>query len=258
MLLAIDVGNSNIVFGLMEGETLLGSFRQVTDYERTAEEISRELLEGLAALGVEPEQVTGAVIASVVPPVMDALCAAVQQATGCAPLVVDRDVDPGLPYEAEERLGADRSVCCVAAVKKYGAPLIVLDFGTATTVDAVAPDGSYLGGCILAGIRTSVNALFRNTAMLPQIDLAYPSTVLGRDAVTHIQVGAVVGAVGSAEYLTRKTKQEMGCEEPIRVIATGGLAPLVAQHADFIDVVDPDLILDGLQMIYQRYQETGK
>lgn len=174
MLLAIDVGNSNIVFGLMKGETLVGSFRQVTDYDRTAEEIGRELREGLKTLGVEPEEITGTIIASVVPPVMDALCAAAGQVTGRPPLVVDRDVDPGLPYEAEERLGADRAVCCVAASQKYGAPLIILDFGTATTVDAVAPDGSYLGGCILAGIRTSVNALFRNTAMLPQIDLAYP------------------------------------------------------------------------------------
>lgn len=258
MLMAIDVGNTNIVFGLLEGEKVLGSFRQVTDPERPAAAIGQALRQELQTLGVQPSQVEDAIIASVVPPVMEALMAAVEQTIGKTPLVVDVDMDPGLPYEAEERLGADRAVCCVAAIGKYGKPVIVLDFGTATTVDAVAADGSYLGGCILAGIRTSANALFGNTAMLPQIDLILPSTVLGRDTVTQIQAGSVLGAIGSAEYLIHRTKEEMGCGEKVKVIATGGLGGLVAENSRCIDVVDGDLVLDGLRLIYERYRATGK
>ncbi len=258
MLMAIDVGNTTILFGLLEGEKVLASFRQVTDPARTAEEIGQALARDLAALGVRPEEVEAALIASVVPPVMDALTAAVERTVGKRPLVVDVDLDPGLPYEAEERLGADRAVCCVAAVEKYGKPVIVLDFGTATTVDAVAADGSYLGGCILAGIRTSANALFGNTAMLPQIDLILPPTVLGRDAVTQIQVGSVLGAIGSAEHLVRRTKQEMGYGEAVPVIATGGLGQLVAEHSDCIDIVDADLALSGLRILYDRHRTPEK
>ena len=252
MLMAIDVGNTNITFGLLEGEKVLGSFRQVTDPARTAADIGQAMARDLEALGVRPHQVEDTIIASVVPPVMDALIAAVEQTVGKRPLVVDEDMDPGLPYEAEERLGADRAVCCVAAVEKYGKPVIVLDFGTATTVDAVAADGSYLGGCILAGVRTSANALFGNTAMLPQIDLILPPTVLGRDAVTQIQAGSVMGAIGSAEYLIRRTKKEMGYGEAVPVIATGGLGRLVAENSDCIDVVLGDLGLSGLRLIYER------
>lgn len=258
MLLAIDVGNTNMEFGFLDGEQVLGSFRQVTDPDRSAQVIGADLEKGMQTLGVRPDQVEAAIITSVVPPVMDALVAAVAQVTGQQALVVDRDMDPGLPYEAEERLGADRAVCCVAAVAKYGAPVIVLDFGTATTVDAVAKDGSYLGGCILAGVRTSTNALFGKTALLPQIDLELPSTVLGRDAVTQIQAGSVLGAIGSAEYLIRRTKAEMGYGADVPVVATGGLGRLVAEHSDCIDVVDNTLVLDGLRLIYERYRTTGK
>lgn len=257
MLLAIDVGNTNIVFGFLEGDKLRGSFRQVTDYGATAAGMAEDLLKQMAGAGLSPEQVTGAIIASVVPQVIPALKELTQQYFGQTALVVDENVDPGLPYEAKERLGADRAVCCIAAMEKYGRPLVVLDYGTATTVDALAQDGSYLGGCILAGIRTSTNALFTGTAMLPQIDLVYPPTVLGRDAVTQIQAGSVVGAIGSTEYLVRKTKEEMGCGPDVKVVATGGLARLVSQYTDCIDVVDDDLIMDGLGLIYERHQRES-
>lgn len=256
MLLAIDVGNTNIVFGFLEGDKLRGSFRQVTDYGATAAGMAEDLLKQMAGAGLSPSQVTGAIIASVVPQVIPPLKELTQQYFGQTALVVDENVDPGLPYEAEERLGADRAVCCIAAMEKYGRPLVVLDYGTATTVDALDEDGSYLGGCILAGIRTSTNALFTGTAMLPQIDLVYPPTVLGRDAVTQIQAGSVVGAIGSTEYLVRKTKEEMGYGPDVKVVATGGLARLVSQYTDCIDVVDDDLIMDGLGLIYER--EMGK
>lgn len=257
MLLAIDVGNSNIVFGVLEGDKVRGSFRQVTDYTATADQMGEALLAQMTRAGLAAGDITGAIICSVVPQVVPALKELAQRYFGQTALVVDENVDPGLPYEAEERLGADRAVCCVAAMEKYGRPLVVLDYGTATTVDALATDGSYLGGCILAGIRTSTNALFSGTAQLPQIDLAYPPTMLGRDAVTQIQAGSVAGAVGSTEYLVRKTKEEMGYGPEVKVVATGGLAHLVAQHTDCIDVVDDHLIEDGLRLIYERHQRLG-
>lgn len=254
MLMLIDVGNSNIVFGLMEEHILTAVFRQETKTERRAEEIAAQLKSQLWEAGAESSQVEDTIIASVVPPVMEALKAAIVQVTGKPPLVIDEDVEPGLPYQAEERLGADRAVCCVAAGEKYGTPFLLLDFGTATTLDAVGQNGSYLGGCILAGVRTAANALCGNTALLPQIELAYPTTMLGRDAITQIQIGAVVGAVGSAEYLVRQVKSAMHWGDDIPVIATGGLAPLVAEHADFIWQVDETLMLDGLALIYHRHK----
>ena len=153
----------------------------------------------------------------------------------------------------DERLGPDRAVADIAAIEKYGAPLIVLDFGTATTVDALSAEGSYLGGCITAGVRISVEALFQKAAMLPNVELTVPDTVLGCTAVGQIQAGAVMGYIGSIEYLIRRTKAEMGYpEETIKVVATGGLARMVADHTPLIDIVDSRLILDGLHLIYQR------
>lgn len=254
MLMLIDVGNSNIVFGLMEEHILTAVFRQETKAERSAEEIAAQLTDQLWAAGAKSCQVADTIVASVVPQVMEPLKVAIVQVTGKPPLVIDEDIDPGLPYQAEERLGADRAVCCVAAEEKYGAPFLLLDFGTATTLDAVGEDGSYLGGCILAGVRTAANALYGNTALLPQIDLVYPATMLGRDAITQIQIGAVVGAVGSAEYLVRQVKDIMHWGEDIPVIATGGLASLIAEHADFIWQVDETLMLDGLALLYQRHK----
>ena len=188
---------------------------------------------------------------------MFALTGAMVQYFNRKPLIIDNGVDPGLPYAVggDERLGADRSVACVAALKKYGAPLVVLDFGTATTVDAVSKEGAYLGGCITAGVRISTEALFQNAALLPSVELAVPDKVLGCTAVGQIQAGAVLGYIGAMEYLIRRTKREMGYPEgEIKVVATGGLSRMVADNTDLIDVVDEELILDGLRLIYRRYR----
>ena len=142
----------------------------------------------------------------------------------------------------------------MAAVEKYGAPLIVLDFGTATTMDAVDPDGCYRGGCILSGVQISINALFQHTAQLPQIELAVPGTFLGMDTVSQIQIGGVLGYIGAVEYLIRNTKAELEGGERVKVVATGGLARLIAENTDAIDIVDGGLILDGLVSIYEKYQ----
>ena len=261
MLLVIDVGNTNMVFGIYEGDRLAGSFRLKTDVNRTSDEIGLLAAQYFEKFGLDTGKVEDVMIASVVPPVMYSLTSAIIKYFNRRPLIIDDGVDPGLPYAVggDERLGPDRSVACVAALEKYGAPLVVLDFGTATTVDAVSREGAYLGGCITAGVRISTEALFQKTARLPNVELAMPDKVLGCTAVSQIQAGAVMGYIGAMEYLIRRTKQEMGYpEEEIKVVATGGLSRMVADNTDMIDLVDKDLILDGLRLIYRRYREAQK
>lgn len=253
MLLAIDVGNTNMVFGLLEGEELVGSFRLMTDANRTSDEIGLMLCEYFRRFGIKSEQLTDVIIASVVPQVMYTLTSAMMKYFGKKPIIVDDDVDPGISYEGDERLGADRSVSCVAAIEKYGKPLVVLDFGTATTVDAISSEGTYLGGSILAGVQISTDALFRQAAMLPRIELIRPASVLGQNTVSQIQAGSVMGYIGAMEYLIRQTKEEMGYGNGVKVVATGGLARMIADNTKLIDIVDNRLIVDGLRIIYEQY-----
>lgn len=258
MLLAIDVGNTNMVLGIFEGTELKGSFRLMTDANRTSDEMGLLMCQYFQRFGVALEQLEDVVIGSVVPQVMHTLSNAVKKYLGKVPLVIDEDLDPCLPYvecDSDERLGPDRAVADIAAIDKYGAPLIVLDFGTATTLDAVSRDGIYLGGCITAGVRVSIDGLFQKTALLPRVELVKPDTVLSTTAVGQIQAGAVMGYIGAMEYLIRQAKAEMG-EKDIKVIATGGLAHMVADNTELINVVDPQLVLDGLRIIY--YREKAK
>lgn len=253
MLLAIDVGNTNMELGVYEGERLLGSFRMMTKNNATSDEIGLLVCQYFERFGLDRERLEAVVVASVVPQVMYTLSAAMVKYLGLEPVVVDVDMDAGLSYGplvTDERLGADRSVACVAAMRKYGAPLIVLDFGTATTVDAVSREGIYMGGCISAGLRVTMDALAANAAMLPNVELTKPEKVLNFTAVGHIQAGVVGGYVGAMEYLIRKAKEELG-EPEAKVVATGGLARLIADHTALIDVVDGELILDGLRMLYE-------
>ena len=254
MLLTIDVGNTNMVFSVFEGETLRGSFRLTTVAGRTSDELGMDIWNQLSRLGIRPEDLADVIVSSVVPPVMAALTDALVRYLGKTPIVVDVDVDPGLPYGvvSNEHLGADRSVACVAAIHKYGAPLILADMGTATTVDAISREGTYMGGCITAGARISIEALFQKTALLPQVDLALPEKVLSSTAVGQIQAGAVLGYIGAMERLITQAREEIGEPEAI-VVATGGLAPVIAAGTGLIDVVDGQLIPDGLRLLYQKY-----
>ncbi len=259
MLLTIDAGNTNTEFGLYEGDRFLGSFRMMTKGGYTSDELGLTLCEYLNHFRYRAEDIEAVIIASVVPSIMHPLKSAMVKYLGRRPLVVNEDVFPVLGYlgcATTNDHGADRSVACMAAAEKYGTPLLVLDFGTATTVDAVNREGVYVGGSICAGLQVSMDALAGNAALLPRVELTLPRTALGYDTATQIQTGVVGGYVGSMEYLIRRTKAEM--EEPdgeIRVIATGGLAHLVAAHTDTIDVVDDALILEGLVSIYRRYKE---
>ena len=254
MLLTIDVGNTNMVFGLLDGKDLVGSFRAMTYSERTADELGLLVRQFFQHIGADMGQVEDTVISSVVPGVMGLLKDMNVKYFGKPPLVVDEDLDAGIRYsgDIEGKLGTDRAVACVAAMEKYGTPLIVADFGTATTLDALGPDGTYLGGCILTGMRTFADVLAQKTALLPRIELERPDSFLGRGTVTQIQVGSVWGYIGAAEYLINHTRAEMGCGEDVKVIATGGLARHIAAGTDVIDALEDDLILDGLRIIYER------
>ena len=254
MLLTIDVGNTNMVFSLFSGEALAGSFRLTTVTGRTSDELGMDIWNQLSRLELKPEELEAVIISSVVPPVMAALTDALVRYLGKTPIVVDVDVDPGLPYGvvSNEHLGTDRSVACVAAIHKYGAPLILADMGTATTVDAISRQGVYMGGCITAGARISIEALFQKTALLPQVNLALPERVLSGTAVGQIQAGAVLGYIGAMERLITQAREELDEPEAV-VVATGGLAPVIAAGTDLIDVVGGQLIPDGLRLLYQKY-----
>lgn len=261
MLLAIDVGNTNMVFGIFQGEYLMGTFRLQTNHNSTVDEIGLMVTSYLQRFKLEPRHVKDIIIASVVPQVMRALTGAIVEYFNRMPYVIDGNVDPELPYgvESNERLGPDRAVADIIAMKKYGKPLVVLDFGTATTLDTLSHEGTYLGGCITAGVRISAEALFQRAAMLPHIDLTVPEKVLSGTAVGQMQGGAMMGYVGAMEYLIRRAKEEMGYPpEEIRVVATGGMAATIANHTDTIDIVDDTLILDGLRYLYYREKAKEK
>ncbi len=259
MLLTIDVGNTNMVFGIYQEKDLLGTFRLSTNYTATSDEIGILAVAYFERFGYRAEDVCACMIGSVVPQIMYSLTSAIIKYFGVAPLVVGTDVDAGLEFDPRcyetGHLGTDRALDCIAAIEKYGPPFLVVDFGTATTIDAVDENGIYLGGTIGPGLQVSLDALVSRTAALPRIELQMPPTVLGRNTVEQIQAGIMGGYVGNMEYLIRQTKKAMGLED-VKVIATGGLSRMIAQQTDQIDIVDTILTLDGLQMIYDRNRDA--
>lgn len=258
MLLTVDVGNTNIVFGIFQNDKLMRTFRVLTKENRTSDELGLLVLQYFSSVEVTPEEIEAVILVTVVPGIMPTVSRAMEQYIGRSPLVVDQDIFPELKYEADERLGADRAVCCDAAMVQYGKPVIVLDLGTATTIDAVSENGYYLGGCILPGMQVSTEALSSQAAQLPPVDLLRPQTVLGYSLIEQIQVGCVSGYIGGLDYLLRETIREMNCGDSVRVVATGGLAQRVADHLPLIDLVDHSLVLDGLRILYQKHVEAQK
>lgn len=257
MLLAVDVGNTNVVLGVFEGESLAHSWRLQTQRERTSDELGL-LIDGLfARAGVRMADIDGVVLASVVPPVTGTTLAMIARTFERQPLVVvDPAANSGMPirYDSPADVGADRIVNAVAAYEQYGrarrVPLIVCDFGTATTLDAVSADGEYLGGAICPGVTISADALFQRAARLPRIDVRKPSRVVGRTTVAAMESGLFFGYVGMVEGLVRRMRDELGGSAVC--IATGGLASVIAPETDCIQYVDVDLTLKGLRMVWAR------
>ena len=253
MLLVVDVGNTNTVLGLYLGDTLVHDFRIETSRGRTADEYHVLLISLLQMAEVARSDVRASILASVVPSLNDTLVEAVDRAFDHEILVVGPGVKTGMPilYENPREVGADRIVNAVAAYERVQGPVIVVDFGTATTFDCISASGEYLGGAISPGMQISASALFSRAAKLPRTEIARPPKAVGRNTVHSMQSGIVFGYVGLVDGLVRRLQAEMGCED-CSVIATGGLARLIESESETIDDVDEFLTLEGLRLLHSR------
>ena len=252
VLLVVDIGNTNIVLGLYDGPELRHTFRVSTTSARTPDEYATMLHQMVELRRVPIEALRAAIIASVVPPITDVLAAAVRQALSRDALIVGPGLDTGISihYDDPRDVGADRIVNAVAAYDRVRAGVIVVDFGTATTFDCISPAAEYLGGVIVPGAQLSLDALFARAARLTRIELGEPPRVVGRNTTHALQSGIVHGYASLVDGLVGKLKREVAY--PCSVIATGGLAPLIARHATAVDIVDENLTLDGLRLLYER------
>jgi type III pantothenate kinase len=251
MLLTIDIGNTNITLGLYNGKELGPRWRLATAFDHMPDEYGLQLLGLIEHAGHTAGSVDGICLASVVPPITSKIIEACRRYLKREPLVVDAGVKTGVRvrYEDPRAVGADRIVDAVAVVHLYGVPACVVDFGTATTFDAISKNGDYLGGAIAPGINIAADALYQRTAKLPRVDLQKPPSVIGRNTVHSMQSGLLYGYVGLVEGMVARFRQELGAN--MKVIATGGLADIVAPETEAIQIVAPWLTLDGLQIIWE-------
>lgn len=252
MILVMDTGNTNIVLGVYEGNQLKYHWRMQTYRHKTEDEYAMQVKSLFTHVGLQFEDVKGIIISSVVPPVVFPLEQMCRKYFNQKPLIVGPGIKTGLniQYENPREVGADRIVNAVAAIEDYGGPLIIVDFGTATTYCYVNSDGGYMGGAIAPGIGISMEALFDRASKLPRIELARPDQVVGKNTVSAMQSGIIYGYVGQVEGIVARMKAQSK-EEP-KVVATGGLADLIASESTAIDVVDNFLTLKGLHLIYER------
>lgn len=253
MLLVIDIGNTNITLGVFRGEELLGTFRMMTKQPRTSDEYGvmlRELVERQGILGTD---INAAIVASVVPDIMHSFGSAMIKYFGIRPMVVSAGIKTGIRIVTEnpKQVGADRIVDAVAAYTIHGGPVIVIDYGTATTYDVVGPDGTFEAAVIAPGIRTSAQAMWGQAAMLPAVEIRKPDSILGKETIASMQAGIVFGQIGQTEYIVEKIRRESGYMNA-KVVASGGLGKIIAGETEVIDVYDPQLTLKGLRIIYER------
>lgn len=253
MILVIDVGNTNITYGVYEGSKLKTTFRMMSSVERTSDEYGMMIMALLGSNGVKTDELEGAIVASVVPNVMHALVGAVKRYLKLNPVIVGPGTKTGIKITSENprEIGSDRIVDVVAAYEKYGGPVLVIDFGTATTYDLVTEDGCFGVGITAPGIKISAKALWTDTAKLPEIEIKKPASILAGETVSSMQAGLVYGQIGATEYIINCVKKEAGIKG-LKVVSTGGLGRLISNETSLIDVYDPTLTLDGLRIIYTK------
>ena len=254
MLLTIDIGNTNITFGLYQGDELGPRWRIATNHEQMPDEYGLKFISLLSHAGFDPQDLVGIALASVVPPLTPKIVEACQDFLEKDVLVVDAGVKTGVRilYEDPKAVGADRIVDCAAVQRLYGGPACVVDFGTGTTFDAISAEGDYLGGAIAPGIGIAAEALFARAAKLARGDLTRPPSVIGRNTTHSMQSGLLFGYVGLVEGMVARFREVLGSE--MKVIATGGLAEVVAKETDVLEIIAPWLTLDGLRIIWSLNQ----
>ena len=253
MLLVIDVGNTNITLGVFRGEEILGTFRMKSKQPRTSDEYGITLQELVERHGIPSSEIHHVIIASVVPDIMHSLGSAIIKYFHIKPVVVSAGIRTGIRIVTENprQVGPDRIVDAVGAYTLHGGPVIVVDFGTATTYDIIGPDGTFEAGLIAPGLRTSAQALWGEADMLPAIEIKKPSSILAKETVASMQGGLLYGQVGQTEYIIRRLKEESGYTAA-KVVATGGLGKMIVAETDVVAVYDPQLTLKGLRIIFEK------
>lgn len=253
MLLVIDVGNTNITLGVFDETNLKASFRMTTQVARTSDEYGLMLCDLLRSKKIGIEEIDAVIVASVVPKLMHSLTSGIIKYLNITPLIVGAGTKTGIKIAATnpKEIGADRVVDAVAAYEIYGGPVLVIDFGTAITYDLITADGSFIAGVTSPGLRIAANALWTETAKLPEIEIALPDTILAKETVTSMQAGLVFGCIGQTEYIVKKMLAESGIQN-CKVVATGGLGKIIADNTDVIEVYDSNLTLKGLKIISDK------
>lgn len=253
MLLGIDVGNTYTGFSIIDDEKWKGNFSITTKLKRTADELSVSILEQFLLNGIKKEDIDGCIISSVVPGIMNSLTRSVKKLFNVTPIIVGVGIKTGIKIRLTnpKECGADRIVDLAAAYELYGGPVMVIDYGTATTYDLLEEDGTFRYGLTCPGIGISANALWNETAKLPEIEIKLPPSILASDTVSSMQAGLLYGYIGQTEYIIRRVKEERGLER-MKVVATGGLGEMIAQATDMIDVYDRMLTMKGLNILYKK------
>ncbi len=253
MLLVIDVGNTNITFGIFKRDKLIGTFRMTTKLLRTSDEYGIIIYELLHNRGIDPKDIGGIAVASVVPNIMHSLLNGLSRYLHVKPFVVGPGTKTGIRIvtESPREIGADRIVDAVAAYEIYGGPVLVMDFGTATTYDLITKNGTFTAGITAPGIQISAKALWEDSAKLPEVEIKKPPSILAKETISSMQAGLVYGQIGQTEYIIAKVREESGLKD-LKTVATGGLGRIIAEETKAIDIYDPSLTLQGLRIIYQK------
>ena len=253
MLLTMDVGNTNITFGVFNGKELITTFRMTTKNPRTSDEFGVSIIDMIERNQIAQKDITHVITASVVPDVMHSLNSAVIKYFGIMPVIVGPGVKTGIRVVTEnpKQIGADRIVDAAGAYELYGGPALVLDFGTATTYDLVDASGAFVAGVTAPGIRISAKALWEDAAKLPKIEICKPQSILAQETISSMQAGLVYGQIGQTEYIVRCMIEESGYQN-VKVVATGGLGRIIANETDCIHIYDPNLTLSGLRLIFEK------